>query len=282
MAGGDGVRGFFRIVLSGALCVAAGAPPSGAGPPPDLDKLRAEAAQRPGDAAAHFGLGIALPLPERKQEALDHLEKAIALDPGSVKYGNEYRKTCVRVKEYDRSIAFFEKQVAARPDVRALHLNLALAYVDKMPFPALGIVGQGILSNRSIGELNKVLAMEPGSWAAMYGRAMNHLHWPKVLRHAPQAVEDFKSCLKLQAEIPKEKLRPHHLLPYLGLGDAYVKNDQLAEARSVWKEAQKLFPSDSRLAHRLTLDDADLRKLVDEERGLARPIDTDLSFLWSS
>ena len=276
------MRAFFRLPLGIALWLAACAALLGGAPPPDLDRLRADVTRRPGDAAAQFGLGIALPLPERKQEALAHLEKAIALEPGSVKYGNEYRKVCVRVKEYERSITFLEAQVEAHPDVQALHLNLALAYVDKMPVPTLGIVGQGILSNRSIGELNKVLQKEAGSWAAMYGRAMNHLHWPKVLRHAPQAIEDFRACLWLQAGVPPEKLRPHHLLPYLGLGDAYVKNDQLTEARSVWKEAQKLFPKDVRLAHRLAVGDEDLRQFVDEERGLARPIDTDLSFLWSS
>lgn len=277
------MRGRLRTVsCTAALAwtLASPAAPAGAAPP-DLERLRAEVARRPADAAAHFGLGAALPLPERKLEALEHLEKAIALDPANVRYGNDYRAACVRVKDHQRAIDFLEKQVAARQDVTALHLNLALAYVDKMPTPTLGIVGQGILSNKSIRELNVVLERTPASWEAMYGRAMNHLHWPKVLLHAPRAVEDFKTCLRLQAGIPAGKLKRHHLLPYLGLGDACVKNDRLAEARRAWKEAEKLFPGDPRLARRLGLTDQELRKFVDDERGLAKPIDTDLSFLWA-
>jgi tetratricopeptide (TPR) repeat protein len=163
----------------------------------------------------------------------------------------------------------------------ALHLNLALAYVDKMPTAGLGIVGQGLLSNRSIHQLDLVLESDPSSWAAMYGRAMNHLHWPRMLLHAPQAIAVFKTCLSLQSSVPVTGLRPHHLLPHLGLGDAYVKNGQIAEARETWQRALKLFPADPRLLRRLALDDDGLRKFVEDERGLAKPIDTDLSFVWN-
>ncbi|MBI4169993.1 MAG: hypothetical protein HY510_08665 [Acidobacteria bacterium] len=264
----------FLMALGGGPCLATA-------PPADLERLRADSTRRPDDASAHFALGAALPLPEKKDEALGHLERAIALDPKNLRYGNDYRKTCVKAKEYQRAIDFLEKQSAAHPESAALHLNLAMAYVDKMPTAGLGIVGQGLLSNRSIGELDKVLAKDPKSWPAMYGRAMNHLHWPKVLKHAARAVEDFKACLRLQETIPAAPRKAHHLLPYLGLGDAYVKNDQIAEARRAWREAGALFPGDPRLARRQALGDEELKRFVEDERGLARPIDTDLSFVWA-
>ncbi len=282
--------GLVRAVAAGTAALAAamgsaaiGAALLGAAAPDssEIERRKAAVARRPGDAAAHFDLAAALPLPERKEEALGLFQRAIDLDPGNLKYGNEYRRACVRAGEHQRAIDFLEKEVAARPDVLALHLNLALAYVDKMPTAGLGIVGQGLLSNRSIRELNVVLERDPGSWAAMYGRAMNHLHWPKALMHASQAIEDFRTCLKMQSAVPAAKLRPHNLLPYLGLGDAQVKNGQLVEARQTWREAQKLFPGDPRLVKRLALGDDEIRKFVDEERGLARPIDTDLSFVWN-
>jgi tetratricopeptide (TPR) repeat protein len=254
-----------------------------AAPPADLHRLRADVARKPADAAARFALGQALALEEKekKDEALGHLEAAIALDPGSLRYGNEYRKACVKAQECQRAIDFLEKQTAAHPDSAALHLNLAMAYVDKMPTAGLGIVGQGLLSNRSIGELDKVLVKDPKSWPATYGRAMNHLHWPKVLKHAARAAADFEACLRLQETIPASGRKPHHLLPYLGLGDAFVKNDQITEARRAWKEAGALFPGDPRLVKRQALGDEELKRFVEDERGLARPIDTDLSFVWA-
>jgi tetratricopeptide (TPR) repeat protein len=267
------------VAAAAAACVVfLGAAAPGAS---ETERLKADVARKPGDAAAHFDLALALPIPDRKDEALGHFERAIDLDFKNLKYGNEYRRACVRAGEYQRAIDFLEKKVTAHADVAALHLNLAMAYVDKMPTAGLGIVGQGLLSNRSIRELDLVLEREPGSWAAMYGRAMNHLHWPKVLMHASRAIEDFQACLKLQSGIPSGKLRPHHLLPYLGLADACVKNGQIDETRKTLLEAQKLFPGDPRVAKRLALGDDALKKFVEDERGLARPIDTDLAFVWN-
>lgn len=217
----------------------------------------------------------------RAAGSLDRLEEMIRLEPENLRHGNEYRKACVAAGQHQRAIDFLERQVAKVPDSTALRLNLALAYVDKMPTPGLGIVGQGLLSNRSIRELNAVLEREPSSWVAMYGRAMNHLHWPRMLRHAPMAVEDFRACLTLQAGVPPRDLKPHHLLPWLGLGDAQVKNGSPGEARAAYAEAARLFPGDPRPARRQGLDDAALAAFVEEERGLARPIDTDLTFVWS-
>jgi len=270
-----------RAAAAGAIAACAMLLAVAAPEPTEIDKRQAAVARQPGNAAAHFDLAAALALAGRKEEALGHFERAIDLEPGNLRYGNEYRNACARAGEQQRAIDFLEKKVAAHADVMALRLNLALAYVDKMPYPGYGIVSQGLLSNRSIRELNIVLERDPGSWAAMYGRAMNHLHWPRALMHSSQAIEDFQACLRMQSAVPAAKLRPHNLLPYLGLGDAQVKNGRLDEARRTWKEAQKLFPGDPRLTKRLSLGDDELGKFVDEERGLARPIDTDLSFVWN-
>jgi len=270
-----------RAMAAGAALTCAALMAMAAPDSTEIDKRLAAVARQPGSAAAHFDLAETLAPAGRKEEALGHFERAIALDPGNLRYGNEYRSACAQAGEAQRAIDFLEKEVAAHGGVMALRLNLALAYVDKMPYPGYGIVGQGLLSNRSIRELTIVLEREPGSWAAMYGRAMNHLHWPRALMHSSQAIDDFKACLRMQSGVPAAQLRPHNLLPYLGLGDAQVKNGRLDDARRTWKDAHRLFPGDPRLAKRLSLDDDALKKFVDEERGLARPIDTDLSFVWN-
>ena len=70
------------------------------------------------------------------------------------------RSSCVRFKQYDRAIRFFERLVEANPGLPEPQLQLALAYVDKMPDNMMGIVGQSRLSNLSISRLERLLEGE--------------------------------------------------------------------------------------------------------------------------
>ena len=71
------------------------------------------------------------------------------------------------------------------------------------------------------------------------------------------------------------------MLPYVGLGDALVKEGRHDDARRVWEEAQALFPDEARLKERLALDDdGALTEYIDRIRGLGVVVDTDLSIFW--
>src|SRR5437867_4540150 len=158
-----------------------------------LLKVRLE--QGGGDAAEHHRLGLHLAWQEASAEGLAHLEIAAERAPENLVYANDVRMGCLRFKQYDRSIRFFERQVEKNPSLPEPRLNLALAYVDKMPDHMMGIVGQGRLSKQSIGELNRILQSfdvienEQTRWATLYALGLNHLYWPKALRHAPAAEE---------------------------------------------------------------------------------------------
>jgi tetratricopeptide (TPR) repeat protein len=252
----------------------------------EIEAYQARLAAAGGDAAEEYKAGAALA--ERGDAAgLDRLEKAVELAPRELLYGSELRRWCVKLGQYDRAIAFFERLAAARADLPEPSLQLALAYVDKMPDHMMGIVGQGKLSKLSIERLAKLLEDESRiddertRWSALYALGMNHLYWPKALRHAPASVEAFERCVRFQKEMNVRGTPAYFVLAHVGLGDALVKDGRHEEARRVWREAAEIFPDDERLRRRLGIAaDEGLTELVDEVRGLGIPIDTDLAILW--
>lgn len=253
----------------------------------DIAALKSKLAGRGGDADEHHRLGLHLCEHGGTAEGLAHLELAAEKAPADLRFGNAVRTYARRFEEYDRSIRFFEHLVVANGELPEPRVQLALAYVDKMPDHMMGIVGQGKLSKQSIALLNQVLdSPEPAMaestrWAALYALGLNHLYWPKALRHAGAAEEALRRCLSFQKTMRDGDAPAYFMLPYLGLGDALVKLGRLSEARAVWREARQSFPEEPRLAERLALDDDErLTDLIDRVRGLGVAVDTDLTILW--
>jgi hypothetical protein len=161
-----------------------------------------------------------------------------------------------------------------------------------MPYPKLGIVSQGKLSNKSLAELDVILAeLDPECWTAKFIRGMNHLHWPRKLGHAPLAIQDFTELIEMQKRLPPEKQRAYFAFGYIGLGDSYVKNreegfeENLAMARKVWEQGLQEYPKSEELELRLefygkSADRAELIEYIRSLRGLEDPVDTDLARVW--
>lgn len=236
----------------------------------------------PDDGAAHHRLARLLAWEDRREEALAQFEAAIAADLYSPSYCNDYRMTCIWWQEQDRSIDFFEDLVDENEDNLVLRLHLGLAYVDKMPSSRLGIVGQGLLSNKSISQLTKIIEKDSSNWSAIYARAMNHLHWPRAMRHAPDAIADFERAIAIQKSMNLPRLKPVFERSYTGLGDALLKDKRHDEARAVWRDGLNLFPNSAGLQKRLSIDDnEELEQFMKKARRLNKQIDTDMNAVWA-
>ncbi len=249
--------------------------------------------QSPDDPQLRFEFAMLLDKQDRKRAALDQLERAIHLDPDALLYSNSYRTFIRRYGHayFDQSIRFFEDLVEKHPGKVMPRLNKALSYVDKMPYPKLGIVSQGKLSNKSLAELDRILEIDPDCWTAKFIRGMNHLHWPRKLNHAPLAIKDFTELIAMQKALPAEKHRDYFALGYVGLGDSYVKNreegfeENLQKAREAWEQGLKEYPGREELKIRLELfnkseDRTELIEYIRALRGLEDPVDTDLGRVW--
>ena len=255
-------------------------------------KLKSAVEQAPADPQRRYEFGLLLDRRGRRSTALSELEQAILRDPDALLYSDAYRAVVRKYGHvyFDRSIRFFEDLVERDTTSVMARLNKALAYVDKMPYPKLGIVHQGMLSSRSIAELDVILSdIDPNCWAAKFVRAMNHLHWPRKLGHAPLAITDFRELIEMQRGFPPEKHRDYFALAVAGLGDSYVKNrgagleENLAKAREAWEEGLKRYPNSKELRLRLELaaqsNDA-IITYVKQLRGLEDPVDTTLARVW--
>ncbi len=254
-------------------------------------KYKAAVQKKPDDPQTHYEFALLLDKQRRRTSALDELEKAVELDPDRLLYANTYRALVRRYGHmyFDRSIRFFERLAEAHPKSTMIRLNKALSYIDKMPYPKLGIVHQGILSNKSLQMLDAILQDEPDCWTAKFIRGMNHLHWPRKLGHAPQAIDDFSELIAKQQTFPPEMRRDYFALAYAALGDSYVKNrdkglkENMAKARQAWQAGIEEYPDSSDLQQRLELaetSDEALIEYVKKLRGLEDPVDTDLARVW--
>ena len=222
--------------------------------------------------------------PGELDELLSAFESGLRRDPSNHAMAHLYRRRCADYGRHDRSIRFFRNLVENDPDRRWARMELSVAYVDKIPTCGgiAAIVCKGTLARRSLDQLDEVIATHDDLWRAHYARGMNHLHWPRALRHTPAAIEDFEHCLRIQrAELRATgRSRPYHARTYILLGDAQAKNGSYGEARRVWREGLAAFPDSQELRDRVALrGDAALSEWVRERRSLEQPIDTDLSFL---
>jgi len=198
------------------------------------------------------------------------------------KIASSYRARCADYGQQDRAIKFFESLIVHPATQQRARLELACALVDKIPTCGgmAAIVSKGTLARKSLDQLDAYLEREPESWVGYYTRGMNHLHWPRALRHSDDAAADLRRCLELQAREGGGAAKPYYLRPHVALGDALTKAKAYAEARAAWRVGQQHFPDARALAERLAIeDDVELLKYVEEQRSLERPIDTDLSFL---
>lgn len=250
--------------------------------------------KNPKDPKLRYDFAVLLDQQDRKRAALGELERAIRLAPDALLYSNAYRMLIRRYGSayFDQSIRFFENLVEKYPDRVMPRLNKALAYVDKMPYPKLGIVSQGKLSNKSLAELDVILAqIDANCWTAKFIRGMNHLHWPRKLNHAPLAIKDFTELIEMQKKLPPHKQRDYFAYGYVGLGDAYVKNreegfeENFQKARQAWERGLREYPDSTDLKLRLELwpkspDHAELIEFIRKLRGLEDPVDTDLARVW--
>jgi len=205
---------------------------------------------------------------------LAKLEAALSADPDSIRCGSEYRQAVIQAKEYDRSLKFFEKLVAAHPTASNAYLNYGFAYVDKIP--AAGSITQVILANTALSHFTRSIEIKP-SWIGLYTRGNSYLYWPKIFGRANLGVADLEQAMKIQKA---DKLKKYHVRAYISLGDGYWKMDDIAKAKAIWQEGQKLFPDNAQLKARLSKDGDELKAYIEDVLDPNKRVDTDLHEIW--
>ncbi len=212
--------------------------------------------------------------------AMDGFEKALAVDPNSLRGGNGYRLAVIGASTqdktvHDRCIEFFQGLVKKNPQSANAFLNFGFAYVDKIP--AAGSISQVLLARDALLQFDKSLEIRP-SWIGYYTRGNAYLFWPPIFGRTPLGIADLEQALRMQSA---GKVRPYHVRTYVAIGDGHFRIGETEEAKQYWTQGLQRFPRDPELRARLSLDGERLKALVDERYDPNKRVDTNLKELWS-
>jgi tetratricopeptide (TPR) repeat protein len=210
------------------------------------------------------------------------METMLRARPQAYGIASTYRAHCATYGRHDRAINFFLQLVSEKPDDWRSRVELACAYVDKIPTCGgmAAIVSKGTLARKSLDQLDQVIAEHPDLWVGYYTRGMNHLHWPRALLHSDAAATDLARCIELQRKSESAGPENYFVRTYIALGDALAKAKKYDRARDAWWQGTKLFTASRELKERLSItDNSALLKYVESKRSLEQPVDTGLSFL---
>ncbi len=210
------------------------------------------------------------------QSQYEELVRRLSYNPDDILAGDTLRDYCRKSEMSDKCIDSLNGLVKSKPKNKYLRYHAALAYVDKVPGHSL--FRQGWLSSRSMSHMSAVIKQDEQDWTAYYIRGVNGLHWPRSFRKLPGSKKDLEFCIELSSKLPKGLVKPYHGLAYIALGDAFVKNNELSEALSIYKKGSDMFVS-SQLEARLGMKESELKDYIKKYRHTDQRLDTELSFL---
>jgi hypothetical protein len=202
---------------------------------------------------------------------LTALEAQLTANPENLKAGAEYRQIAIADNAGDRAIAFFE-QLSAKPNAGPnVYLNLALAYIDKIP--TVGAFKRISIGNKATRAVTRSIELKP--WEVSYAvRGMVNLRFEKGFYHrTPQGVADLEEARRLASTHGRS---PYVAQIYLALGDGYWRLKDRMKAREIWKEGTGFFPADAQLRERAASPDNVVTDTINKTLDPGARVDTSL------
>jgi tetratricopeptide (TPR) repeat protein len=205
------------------------------------------------------------------ERRLKELEQAVAADPENLLLGAGYRQMTIATGLFDRAIDCFRKLAKANGSGPNVKVNLALAYVDKVP--TAGDIRRLYLGRDAMNALTEVIAVRP-SVLAYYLRGRINLYYNRFIFHrTDKGVADLTQALSL---VTPDTPRPLVAQTYAALGDGYFRLENLSKAREVWSMGLAACPDDAGLKTRLENDGQALLEVVTAALSAGRRSDTSL------
>ena len=222
-------------------------------------------------AALAAALGSAGTSASSAPREIDGLEQAVAADPENLKLGADYRQLAIAERAFDRSIDLFEKLAKRKGSGPGVQINLAFAYVDKVP--TSGDIRRLYLGRDAMNALTRSIALRP-TVLAYYVRGVINLFYNAFIFHrADKGVTDLTTALGM---VDGRTPAPLVLRIYTALGDGYVRLQNVPQARTTWTTALAKFPDDGGLKSRLAAQGEPLEDIVTTALTASRRLDTSL------
>lgn len=125
----------------------------------DIEDCREGVEKNPGDAQAHFKLGLACRKAKRFEEAAQAYKISLQLDRDNTRALHGLAIAYRKLKRYDKSIAACRQALKLDPNHAKIHFNLALVFEEQGKW------------EEAIAQHHKVLALDPEDFQAHYNLA---------------------------------------------------------------------------------------------------------------
>ena len=205
------------------------------------------------------------------------LERELTANPENLSLGAQYRQLAIAAADFDRPIEFFQRLAKRKDCGPHAYVNLALAYVDKVP--TSGEIRRLYLGRDAMGALTKAIEKEP-TVLAFYMRGLINLYYNTfIFKRTGKGVGDLSTALSMVGADTPPRLVAR---VYIALGDGYFRLNNLAKAREVWSEGAAKFPSDAAFRERLDKSGEPLADVVTTALSAGRRVDTSLVGLYES
>jgi tetratricopeptide (TPR) repeat protein len=201
-------------------------------------------------------------------------ERSIEADPENLELAAQYRAAVTADARYDRAIAFLDRVAKRKGGGPNAYINLALAYVDKVP-PA-GDLRRLYLGRDAIGALTKSIALRPCVFA-YYMRGVINLYYNRfIFNRTDKGVADLAHALAIAPADAPPKLMAR---VETALGDGHFKMGNQAKAHDIWLAAAAKFPDEAPLKERLARRGQELEWTVGASLAAEKRVDTSLAGL---
>lgn len=181
----------------------------------------------PGNARAHYSLGVALSGAGRVGEAIDHYETALRLEPDY----QEHHKLALALAQTGRlaeALGHFDAALRLKPDFAEAHDNYGVALTRaRRPRDALP-------------HFEEALRIEPANPVVHY----NYANALASLERVPEALNHYLEAVRL---------KPDYASAHGNLGNALLLLERPAEAIAHYETALKLDPGNRNARANLTL-----------------------------
>lgn len=206
------------------------------------------------------------------EERLRTLERAVAGDPESLELGADYRQVTLAAGLFDRAIGFFHQLAEAKGSGPNVKINLALAYVDKVP--RAGDIRRLYLGRDAMNALTASIEARP-CVLAYYLRGQINLYYNRLIFHrTDKGVADLTQALAMVTNETPPLLVARI---YTALGDGYFRLGNLPQARATWSTGLARYADDAGLRTRLEKDGQALLEVVTAALSAGRRSDTSLA-----
>ncbi len=137
------------------------------------------------DAEAHYNLGTALAQTGRMQEAREHFEQALRINPDDAEAHHNYGVLLQRLGRVPEAIAHYEEALRIKPDFAEAHYGLAIALAQAGKAP------------EAIELLQQALRIKPDYVEAHYalGTALEQAG------RVPEAIQHYEQALRIKPDL---------------------------------------------------------------------------------